>query len=148
MGTIMWMQKYNFFWGRAKSERHFWQFFCKRKRACYAPSGAKLRVKAKVTSDKWHLKSLIINNLDVTLSLEIFLKLQLTNVNGALLSNHVPYRHLKSCRKIFWILNTLPRKGWLYLPSECDSCTCSWRSILLSCRHQTYLRCPWWCRWE
>ena len=148
MGTIMWLQKYKIFWGRAKSERHFWQFFWIKKRGCYAPSGAKVRVKAKVTSDKWYLKSLIINNLGVTLSLEIFLKLWLTNVNGALLSNHVPYRHLKSCRKIFWILNTLPGKGWLYLPSECDSCTCSWRSILLSCRHQTYLRCPWWCRWE
>ena len=85
MGTIMWLQKYKFFWWRAKSERHFWQFFCKRKRGCYAPLGAKLRVKAKVTSDKWHLKSLIINNLGVTLSLEIFLKLQLTNVNGILL---------------------------------------------------------------
>ena len=42
---------------------------------------SKLRVKAKVTSDKWHLKSLIINNLGVTLSLEKFLNSKLTSVN-------------------------------------------------------------------
>ena len=42
---------------------------------------SKLRVIAKVTSDKWHLKSLIINNLSVTLSLEKFLNSELTSVN-------------------------------------------------------------------
>ena len=41
----------------------------------------KLRVKAKVTNDKWHLKQLIIKYLSVILSLEIFLKSALTSVN-------------------------------------------------------------------
>ena len=42
---------------------------------------SKLRVKAKVIGDKWHLKSLIINHLDVTLSLEKFLNSELIGVN-------------------------------------------------------------------
>ena len=42
---------------------------------------SELRVNAKMTNDKWHIKSLIINNLGVILSLEIFLKTELTSVN-------------------------------------------------------------------
>ena len=42
---------------------------------------SKLKVIAKVTSDKWHLKSLIINYLGVTLSLEKILNSKLTGVN-------------------------------------------------------------------
>ena len=118
-----------------KKPRDFY-FYCRT--AAYLGE-AKSVVKAKVTSDKWHLKSLIINNLGVTLSLEIFLKSWLTNVNGILLRislldklskiqsfflhgfddillllniNYLLYHFLsKPCRKILWILNNLPKRG-------------------------------------
>ena len=130
MGTIMWLQKYKIFWGRAKSKRHFWQFFCKKKRGCYAPSGAKVRVKAKVISDKWHLKSLIINNLGVTLSLEIFLKTQLTNVKTCIFACSVKAGASLTLVKMVVPQNPCARIFSFEAPEQCEQ----WYALLRGSR--------------